>query len=107
MPDISSKAALQGVLAILLTLVLGMGGWGILSIVDQSEHLAKIDATLGQQTEILRDNNKFARETVVALSSFNPEKMESSLAELRVRINQLQAQVTDQQREIARLTKDK
>lgn len=107
MPEISSKNALQAVLAILVTLVLGMGGWGILRIVDQSEHIAKIDTTLGQQTDILKDNNKFARETAIALSSFNPEKMESSLAELRVRINQLQAQVTDQQREIARLAKDK
>lgn len=107
MPEISSKNALQAVLAILITLVLGMGGWGILRIVDQSEHIAKIDTTLAQQTEILKDSNKFARETAQALGSLNPDKLESSLAELRVRLNQLQIQVTDQQREISKMMKDK
>lgn len=102
MPDANKtmQFAFGGMLA---TIILGLSTWVLVRVTDQSEHIAKIDTTMSQQTELLRDNNQFARQASISLGLLNPEKLEGSMAELRSRMNALQTQLTDQQREITDL----
>lgn len=95
-----SKIFTQWMPVIVGTLVLGMGGWGISRIIDQGEHISKIDVTLQQQTELMRDNIQFSKSASLMLGQLDPAKLESAQHELRDRLNELQRQLSNQQQEI-------
>lgn len=96
-----SKLALRFAALTAVVIVIGMVGWAVLRVVDQSDHMAKIDNATSESIAITKDTNKIVKSSAESLSILSPEKINGSLIELRERMNALQTQVTDMNRRIS------